>query len=119
MTEAELVPTLRIGVEQQGLWTIVYASGALDSDSYAELEDQLLRLAGEREQVRIGVDMSGLEFCDSSGIACLVRSWRVAHERGGGMVLVRPRKDLERRLMWLGLTDRLTIVDETPRSAGQ
>ena len=114
MKDAELAPALLVSVERQGLWAIVRLTGDLDNDTCAELDDHLSKLTGGRDQPRIGIDVSGLEFCDSSGIVSLLRAWRAAHERGGSLVLVRPRDDLERRLDWLDPTDRLSIVDRTP-----
>ena len=60
------------------------------------------------------MDVRGLEFCDSAGMACLVVAWKVARMRGGSLVLLRPRARLRRKLALIGLAAMLTVVEENP-----
>jgi anti-sigma B factor antagonist len=107
----ELVPSLRLLVEQQPPWTIVRVSGELGWESHTEFGDCLSAVAG---QPCICLDLSGLDFCDSSGIARMARAWRDARQRGGQMVLRAPRQNVARMLAWMGLAELLPIVDELP-----
>jgi len=107
-------PLLSVTVEQQVLWTIVRVTRELDYGTQAQLGDCLLTLIRQAEQPRICVDVRGLEFCDSAGIACLVVAWKVARTRGGSLVLLRPRARLGRKLAVIGLAAMLTVVEELP-----
>jgi anti-anti-sigma factor len=57
---------------------------------------------------------NGLQFCDSSGLACVVMAWRVARERGGALVLLRPAGVVARLLSLVGLATVVPVVDELP-----
>jgi anti-sigma B factor antagonist len=105
---------LSVTVEQQVLWTIVRVTGELDYGTQSQLGDCLLTLIRQAEQPRICVDVRGLEFCDSAGMACLVVAWKVARTRGGSLVLLRPRARLGRKLAAIGLAAMLTVVEELP-----
>ena len=105
---------LSVTVEQQVLWTIVRVTGELDYGTQSQLGDCLFALIKQAEQPRICVDVRGLDFCDSSGMACLVVAWKVAQARGGSLVLLRPRPYLGRKLAVIGLAAMLTVVDDLP-----
>jgi anti-sigma B factor antagonist len=109
------VRSLTMTVEQQVLWVVVRLSGELDRVSQAALDGRLSGLVRAAEQPRICVDLSGLDFCDSSGVACLLRGWQAARERGGALVLLRPGVRLAHKLMVSGLAALLTVIDELPR----
>jgi anti-anti-sigma regulatory factor len=65
-------------------------------------------------QPNICIDLTTLEFCDSSGIACMVHAWRTATRKGGSLIVVRPTGYLARKLRRMGLDDVLPVVGELP-----
>jgi anti-anti-sigma factor len=101
-------------VEQQPSWTIVRVSGELGWESHTEFGNCLSAVAGQDSQPSICLDLSSLDFCDSSGIARMVRASRDVRQRGGQMVLRAPRPKVARMLAWMGLAELLPIVDELP-----
>jgi anti-sigma B factor antagonist len=107
--------SLTVTVEPQVLWTIVRVSGELDIESRADFDDRLFALIRAAGEPRICVDVANLAFCDSPGVACLVRAWRASQERGGTLVLLRPGARLARKLMVMGLDRVLTVVNDLPR----
>lgn len=113
-----LVPSLRLLVEHQVPWTIVRVSGELGWESHAMLDNCLSELVREAERPCICIDLTALEFCDSSGIACMVRAWRMATRKGGSLIVVRPTGYLARKLRRLGLDDVLPVVSELPDNPG-
>jgi anti-sigma B factor antagonist len=113
-----LVPSLRLPVEHQVPWTIVRVSGELGWESHAMLDDCLSELVLEAERPCVCIDLTALEFCDSSGIACMVRAWRTATRKGGLLVVVRPSGYLARKLRRMGLDDVLPVVNEPPGDSG-
>ena len=94
-----LEPSLGVTVERQ-VWTVVRLSGELDYESHADFDDRLFVLIRAAVQPYICIDVSGLEFCDSRGVACLMRAWRTSRERGGALVLV---QDSYPSLGWAGM----------------
>ena len=58
---------------------------------------------------RIVVDMSGVEFCDSTGMNVLLSSLRQARERGGELELAAPRTAVMKILQVTGLDSVFTI----------
>ena len=113
MTTAE-PPSLMVTVECQAQWVIVRLSGGLDHRSYPGLVDHLHSLLHEIDLPRIGVDLNSLQFCDSSGLACLVMAWKVSRERGGSLVLLRPSGEVARLLPLLGLAAVVPVVEGLP-----
>ncbi len=110
----DTAPSLTVTVERKMPWVVVRLSGELDLRSHPGLADDLHSLLNETDPPRICVDLNGLQFCDSSGLACLVMTWKVARERGGSLVLLRPVEEAARLLSLLGLTAVVPVVDELP-----
>jgi anti-anti-sigma factor len=72
-------------------------------------------VVGQDSQPSICLDPSSLGFCDSSGIARMVRASRDVRQHGGQMVLRAPRPKVARMLAWMGMAELLPIVDELPK----
>jgi anti-sigma B factor antagonist len=110
----EPVPPLRLLVEQQPPWTIVRVSGELGWESHTEFGNCLSAVVGHDGQPCICLDLSGLDFCDSSGIARMVRASRDVRQCGGQVVLRAPKPKVARMLAWMGMAELLPIVNELP-----
>lgn len=84
---------------------IVRCAGELDIDTAPMLRGCLERVAlvGQHEIV---LDLSELEFCDSTGIGVFVEWQRRARDGGFALVLRSPRAHLH-RLLEFALLDRL------------
>jgi anti-anti-sigma factor len=84
--------------------------GELDLESAPELERQLEEVASARPG-RLLIDLGGLEFMDSTGLAVMVRAQRSARENGHGLAL-RPGPTQVQRLFELtGVLDRFAFED--------
>jgi len=59
---------------------------------------------------RIVVDMSGVEFCDSTGMNVLLSCLRQVRERGGELELAAPRPAVMKILQVTALDSVFTIV---------
>ena len=55
------------------------------------------------------VDLSGVNFVDSTGVSMLVAGWRQARERGGALGLVCDAEGVLRRLRQTGLDEVLVV----------
>ncbi len=96
--------TLPIAVEDRGPVTVVAVGGELDLSSAPELLQALTRLvdAGRRDLV---VDLSGVRFCDSSGLSVLVRVKNRLDGLGGDVTLAGAHPIVQRVLEVSGLVE--------------
>lgn len=92
------------------LGTVIQLAGELDLESAPQLERQLQELVAISPG-RLLIDLSGLEFMDSSGLAVIVRAQRTARDHGHTLAL-RPGPSQVQRLFELtGLLERFTFED--------
>lgn len=88
---------------------IIRLRGELDMDT-AERFGEATRLAYGAGVPTVLVDLSELDFIDSSGLRELVVAHRRQHEIGGGVVLRAPTDAIRRVLDIVGLDNILTII---------
>jgi anti-sigma B factor antagonist len=91
---------------------VVRLIGELDQSTTPQLEACLdtLRADGAPD---IRLDLSGLSFCDSSGISAMLMASQEWTKRGGHLSIASPQDAVRRVLEITGLLDRLSA----PRSA--
>ncbi len=98
-------------------YTVVTLRGELDLadavDVAAELTEIAVRDPG------IIVDLAGLEFIDSSGVAALARARRQAREAGGDLILAAPRRNVMRVLAVIRLAEAFSVYATVEEAAGQ
>ena len=70
-------------------------------------------------RARIVLDLAGVEFVDSAGLAGLLNVLRRADRAGGGVVLVNVDDDLQRLLALTRLDREFTFADTLPRAAAR
>jgi len=69
---------------------VLGVSGELDGSTSAELRRSLLDLIDDQGHLKVDLDLSGLEFIDSSGIQVLVDAHRRLEAKGGLLTLRSP-----------------------------
>jgi anti-sigma B factor antagonist len=94
---------------------VVSVSGEIDLSNHEELGDVLGRAAAGSSPVVI--DLSAVEYLDSTGISTLVSAARRSAAADGGMRLVVPGSSMIRRTLLIADVPRLMPVDETLRDA--
>jgi anti-sigma B factor antagonist len=87
---------------------IVTVRGQLDLDSAAVLSTTLAQVL-DRDEPRIVVDLSGVEFCDSTGLSAFVVGHNRAERAGGWVRLAAPTAWMARLLDTVGLTGRIAV----------
>lgn len=100
-------------------WTILQVAGEVDLATRDELRERLLALVAEGAR-HLVVDLTALEFIDSSGLGVLIRVRNVVQEQGGSLTLVANQERILKPFRVTGLADNyFTIVDsvETATSA--
>jgi len=107
-------PTLRVSVRASGRWMVVAASGTIDFTTGPTLSQELDSVIGQGERVRLAVDLSAVEFFDSSGLRCLVMAHEKVRRRAGQFVLLQPPVQIFSKVRVSGLSDVLPVVNELP-----
>ncbi|MGW7333978.1 STAS domain-containing protein [Streptomyces sp. NPDC054840] len=103
----------------QGVWVngedqrrVVHVGGELDIDRAPMLRDALhtviTRPGGPDEIV---VDLSGLSFCDSSGLNALIHAQQTAAEHGRRIILRTPPSQFRRLLEMTGADALFPVTD--------
>jgi len=96
---------------------VVILSGETDLTSAGQLSALITaQLSGGTRQLT--VDVSGLRFADTASIRTLLLAAKTLKERGGSLVLLRPRPTLVRVLDLLGAAQMFTIRGETYGAPG-
>jgi anti-sigma B factor antagonist len=112
VTNGGRVPAVELSVSSrsQGDHAIVIAAGEIDLYTAPRLHSELAAVIDNAAPAsRIVVDMSGVEFCDSTGMNVLLSSLRQARERGGELELAAPRPAVMKILQVTGLDSVFTI----------
>lgn len=93
---------------ESGPWTVVQPKGEVDLYTAPRLKEELSGLIQEGRS-RIVVDLSGVEFLDSTGLGVLIGSLKRCREGDGELVLAGPNETTEKVLRITGLDKVFTI----------
>jgi anti-sigma B factor antagonist len=110
-----VLPGPALSVRGQGGYTIVTISGEIDIASAPALRVQLLDLLRPHAS-RIVIDLSGVTFCDASGLAVLVAASRRADLVDGVLRLAAPAPLTATVLRLTGLDSRFEIFATVPEA---
>ena len=106
---------LNVSSRSHGDYAIVIAAGEIDLYTAPRLHSELAAvIASAAPESRIIVDMSGVEFCDSTGMNVLLSCLRQVRERGGELELAAPRPAVMKILQVTGLDSVFTIGSGAP-----
>lgn len=115
MTEPDApVPPLEMTVDQQGRWTVVRLAGVLDYTTCDALTPVLQNAVAAVRCPCVAVEFSGLQFCDSSGLRCVLIANRRIRAAGGHLVIVDRLGLLHGKGWMFGLGGLLTVVPRLP-----
>ncbi|HEV2638532.1 MAG TPA: STAS domain-containing protein [Actinocrinis sp.] len=89
---------------------VLVVAGDLDLHTVPLVREALRELALGPGR-RLFLDLRGLTFCDSSGIACLIEASNQAASAGSGIALVAVPAPVQRILRMVGLTQMLRMYD--------
>jgi anti-sigma B factor antagonist len=108
-----MVPAVELNVSSrsQGDHVTVIAAGEIDLYTAPKLQADLASIINSAGPApRIVIDMSGVEFCDSTGMNVLLSSLRQVRERGGELELAAPRPAVKKILQVTGLDSVFTVI---------
>jgi anti-sigma B factor antagonist len=101
-------PAIALVVEHQERGTVVTVAGDLEFGTAASLRTTLIDLSQQGCNPLV-VDLSGLEFIDSTGLSLLVQAKQRIESQGHQFVLRNPTDRVRRVLEISGLADLFTI----------
>jgi len=100
---------LEIRTQAEGDSCVVSLRGEMDGSNATDLEDEFIRLE-VRGVSRIVLDLSSLEFIDSTGLAVIMRAHKRASDNGHRFGVRRPQPDVSRLFELCGLDKELNFV---------
>jgi len=109
---------LKVTTRSQGDHTVVSVLGEIDLYTAPRLQSELMNALGA-SPARLIVDMSGVDFCDSTGINVLLAAHRHAREHGGELQLAGPGSATRKVLQVTGLESVFTVLDDPAQVTGQ
>ncbi len=101
---------LRFSMEPHDAGVVVAVSGELDIVNSQQFDDYLSNASAGRDLVVL--DMSAVDFMDTSALAVIVGHWRRQEEAGGKFLLAGARYRYTKALWITGLADRLPMYDD-------
>ncbi len=96
---------------------MITVAGEIDLYTAPRLQSELMT-ALSRSPARLVVDLSGVGFCDSTGINVLLAAHRQARERGGELQLAGPGSATRKVLQVTGLESVFTVLDDPAKVTG-
>lgn len=113
------VDGLELSSEQRDDNFVVTVAGDLDIVTSPAL-DECLNQAQSRGN-RVVLDLSGVDFMDTSALAVIVGHWKRLEAAGGSLALAGARYRYTKTLWITGLADRLSLYDsvEAALTAGR
>jgi anti-sigma B factor antagonist len=103
------VAELRFSMEPHGASVVVSVHGELDIVSSQRFDDYLSEAAARSD--RVILDMSGVDFMDTTALAVIVGHWRRQVAADGLFLLAGARYRYVKALWITGLADRLPMYD--------
>jgi anti-sigma B factor antagonist len=106
---------LSVGAHGSPPVAVVTVGGEVDVYSAPQLRDQLTETLAE--QPTVVVDLSGVEFIDSTGLGALVAARTTAAERGGTLALVCTQQRILKLFAITGLDSVFAIFNSVADAA--
>jgi anti-anti-sigma factor len=100
---------LRLASGFQGASLVVTVQGDLDIVTSQQFDEYLSE--ARRRHPHIVLDLSGVDFMDTSSLAVIVSHWKALTSQGGTLVLAAARYRQTKTLWITGLAGRLPMYD--------
>jgi anti-anti-sigma factor len=113
------VDALELSSHREADVTVVAAAGDLDIITSPQLDSRLTE--ARRASANVVLDLSAVDFMDTSCLAVIVGHWKKLTARGGVLALAGARYRYTKTLWITGLADRLPMfetVDEAVAACG-
>jgi anti-anti-sigma factor len=111
---ARVLPRFQVGTWVEETKAILFVWGEVDCATAPRLARTLADMT-ERGQLNLVVDLSGVYFMDSTGLAVLAVAHKRLQHAGGGLVLAGPTSTVRRSLQITGLDKMMPLTDTPPK----
>jgi anti-sigma B factor antagonist len=108
------VDAVLLSVESRDDSVVVAIRGDLDIVTSPQLDECLTQT--EADHNRIILDLSGVDFLDTSALAVIVGHWKKSEASGGLLALAGARYRYTKTLWITGLADRLAMYDDVDQA---
>lgn len=111
---------MKISSQSHAHYVIVAVRGEIDLYTAPQLRSEFVH-ALDNGARRLIVDMSRVEFCDSTGISVLLSAMKRSREKGGDLILVAPNPAVTKILEVTGLDAVFSVhesIDALSAAAG-
>jgi anti-anti-sigma factor len=106
------VTELQFSAEPHDSAVVVAVGGEIDVVNSQQFDDYLSQAGAPGD--RVVLDLSAVDFMDTSALAVIVGHWR-RHTEAGGMFLLAGARYRYTKALWItGLADRLPMFDDVP-----
>ena len=109
---------LKVTSRSQGESVVLSVQGEIDLYTVPRLRQELARVLTDGGPVRLVVDLSGVDFCDSTGVNALLAAHRQAQDTGGDLELAAPRPAVRKILQVTGLETVFTVTESPSEAVG-
>ncbi len=101
--------TMQCQVQEEGNTTVISLSGSVDVTSALELRSVVQGLL--KEGANILVDLSEVNFLDSSGLSVFVKAYQISQKVGAQIALTNPQPSVREVFRLTGFEKLLNIAD--------
>ena len=105
---------LKVSTRSHAGHTVVTIVGEIDLYTAPRLQSEFTRVLEESRTTLVVIDMSGVEFCDSTGMNVLLSALKRLRERDGTLELAAPRPAVRKILQVTGLDSVFTVHEAVP-----
>ena len=109
---------MNISVRKAGDVTVVDLTGALKLGGPEQAFREAIEGLLESGVLTIAVNLSGVNFLDSSGIGSLVRCHKTATERSGKLIFFAPTKMVKQTLKMVSLDKVMNLFEDEASALG-
>jgi anti-anti-sigma factor len=100
-----------VTVSKDGDRATVVLRGELDMSGTDRVNEAFLQ-AEQPPTSLLVLDLSGLDFIDSTGLEVILRAARRAHDSGGRLIVSRPSRYVRRLLEMTAIDQSLDVVED-------
>ncbi|MEU4510821.1 STAS domain-containing protein [Nonomuraea wenchangensis] len=105
---------LKVSTRSHAGFALVAVTGEIDLYTAPHLQSEFTRLLQEGPN-RVVIDMSAVDFCDSTGMNVLLSALKRMKEQGGTLEVASPRPAVRKILQVTGLDSVFTVHEEVPQ----
>lgn len=104
---------LKVSTRSHAGHALVAIAGEIDLYTAPRLQSEFTRLLQDGPS-RVVIDMSSVEFCDSTGMNVLLSALKRVKEQGGQLDVAAPRPAVRKILQVTGLDSVFTVHETVP-----